>query len=115
MLMLTYLLVSTVTDFYGLFLFLDCAEVQKYVDGRFGKTGRLVPINDDPMSSFNLLLGKMVLTLLDSLWRYEFTRETLRVILNINTSIYGISFATYIPIQGYLGTLLVTIRLSKYR
>ena len=49
------------------------------------------------------------------LWRYEFTRKTLRVILNINTFIYGISFATYIPIQGYLGTLLVTIRLSKYR
>ena len=40
---------------------------------------------------------------------------TLRVILNINTFMNGILFATYIPIQGYLGTLLVTIRLSKYR
>ena len=38
-------------------------DVQKYVDGRFGKTGRLVPLGDDPLSSFNLLLGKIVLTL----------------------------------------------------
>ena len=42
---------------------IDCPEVQKYVDGRFGKTGRLAPLGDDPLSSFNLLLGKIVLTL----------------------------------------------------
>ena len=44
-------------------LYLDCPEIQKFVDGRFGKSGRLILINDDPMSSFNLLLGKIVLTL----------------------------------------------------
>ena len=42
---------------------LDCLEVQKHVDGRFGKTGRLAPLGTNPLSSFNLLLGKMVLTL----------------------------------------------------
>ena len=42
---------------------LDCPEVQKYVDGRFGSTGRLAPLGEDPLSSFNLLLGKIVLTL----------------------------------------------------
>ena len=54
-------LLSFVTIFH--LLLLDCAEVQKYVDGRFGKTGRLVPINENPLSTFNLLLGKMVLIL----------------------------------------------------
>ena len=49
--------------FCYIYLVLDCPDVQKYVDGRFGKTGRLVPLGDDPLSSFNLLLGKIVLCL----------------------------------------------------
>ena len=37
--------------------------MQNYFDCRFGKTGRLATLGEDPMSSFNLLLGKIVLTL----------------------------------------------------
>ena len=62
--MLMYLLVSTIASaIFSIYFVLDCPDVQKYVDGRFGKTGRLVPLGDDPLSSFNLLLGKIVLCL----------------------------------------------------
>ena len=43
--------------------FLDSLAVGRYVSGKFGKTGRLVMLGDDPESSFNLVMGQLVLNL----------------------------------------------------
>ena len=42
---------------------LDCDLARKYMEGKFGRTGKFLMLNSDPENSFNILLGHIILTI----------------------------------------------------
>ena len=60
-------------------------EVGQFVSGKFGNTGRLMILGDDPESSFNLIIGQMVLTtwqLVDVLNMLRVPKDPMRPVRN---------------------------------
>ena len=54
---------------------LDSLEIGRFVSGKFGKTGKLVMLGEDPDSIFNILIGQMVL----NLWQLVDMLNVLRI------------------------------------
>ena len=50
-------------------------EVGRFVSGKFGQTGKMMMLGDDPESSFNSVMGQMVL----NLWQMVDVLNMLRI------------------------------------
>ena len=56
-------------------LFIDSVEVGRFIAGKFGKTGQLIMLDDNPDSTFNLCVGQVIL----SLWQLVDMLNVLRI------------------------------------
>ena len=43
--------------------FLDSVEVGRFISGKFGKNGQLIILGEDPESTFNICVGRIILNL----------------------------------------------------
>ena len=50
-------------------------EIGRFIAGKFGKTGQLIMLNDDPDSTFNLCVGQIIL----NIWQLVDMLNVLRI------------------------------------